>query len=91
MFGLDDSVFGTVDHDIHRLRRAPLSPFFSVQSVRRLQPMIEERVQVCLDRIIRLRTIGQLMNVVVVTSAFSNGRLLSLDDVLYCLTNLQTL
>lgn len=72
MFGLDDSIFGTVDHDKHRARRAPLNPFFSVQSVRRLQPMIQERVHVCLERMRGLRTTGQLMNVVVVTSAFSN-------------------
>jgi hypothetical protein len=73
MFGLDDSVFGTVDHDKHHARSAPLNPFFSVQSVRRLQPMVEERVHVCLERMRGLRTTGQLMNVVIVTSAFSNG------------------
>ena len=77
MFGLDDSVFGTVDHNKHRARKAPLNPFFSVGSVRRLQPMIEERVQACLVRIRGLKATGQLMNVVVVTSAFSSGEFYS--------------
>ena len=75
MFGLDDSVFGTVDHSKHRARRAPLNSFFSVGSVRRLQPMIDERVQVCLERMKGLKETDQLMNVVFVTSAFSNGEL----------------
>jgi cytochrome P450 len=77
MFGLDNSVFGTVDHNKHRARRAPLNSFFSIGSVRRLQPMIEERVQVCLERMRGLKVTGQLMNVVVVTSAFSNGEFCS--------------
>ncbi len=77
MFGLDDSVFGTIDHDKHRARRAPLNPFFSTQSVRRLQPMIEDRVHVFLERMRGLRATGKLMNVAVVTSAFSNGKFYS--------------
>ena len=56
---------------------APLNSFFSVGSVRRLQPMIEERVQACLERMRGLKVTRQLMNVVVVTSAFSNGEFCS--------------
>ncbi|KAH8702676.1 cytochrome P450 [Phaeosphaeriaceae sp. PMI808] len=42
--GLDLCVFATVEHDLHRKRRAALLPFFSKASVRRLQPVIIERV-----------------------------------------------
>jgi cytochrome P450 len=35
------SGFGTVDHDIHRLRRAAINPFFSKQKVTALQPVIQ--------------------------------------------------
>ncbi|CAJ2500445.1 Uu.00g032980.m01.CDS01 [Anthostomella pinea] len=36
------SVFGTVDHDLHRLRRASLNPFFSKQKVTALQSVIQD-------------------------------------------------
>jgi hypothetical protein len=77
LFGLDDSVFATVDHNKHRARRAPLNSFFSVGSVRRLQPMIGERVQACLERMRGLKASGRLINVVAMMSAFSNGEFCS--------------
>ncbi|KAG7006351.1 hypothetical protein G7Y79_00015g039410 [Physcia stellaris] len=33
--------FGTVDHDLHRMRRAAINPFFSKQKVTALQPVIQ--------------------------------------------------
>lgn len=39
-FGLDKSVFATPQHDLHKMRRAALSTFFSMASARRLQPEI---------------------------------------------------
>ena len=74
MFGLDDSLFATVDHDTHKMRRAPLNGFFSVQSVRRLQPMVEERVDKWLERLRDLKRTGEDHLVLAVTSAFSNGK-----------------
>lgn len=56
------------------MRRAPLNSFFSVASVRRLQPLIEERVQVFLQRMRGLKETGEVMTMAVVTSAFSNGK-----------------
>lgn len=41
--------------------------------------MIEERVQTCVERIKGLRGTGQLMDVAVVTSAFSNGKFVILS------------
>ena len=35
------SGFGTADHDLHRLRRAAINPFFSKQKVTALQPVIQ--------------------------------------------------
>ena len=41
MFGqVDTSIFDTSDHDQHRVRRAPWNPYFSKQSVERLQPLL---------------------------------------------------
>lgn len=39
-FGTDESVFSTVDHRHHRLRRAALNPFFSKQRTSSLQGLI---------------------------------------------------
>ncbi|KAK0656434.1 cytochrome P450 CYP542B3 [Cercophora newfieldiana] len=50
-FCADNSVIGTVEHDLHKMRRAALNPFFSQQSVRKLQPVLEERVNALLARL----------------------------------------
>lgn len=42
---------GTIDHSLHKLRRAPLNPFFSLQSVRALQPVLDARVSALLARL----------------------------------------
>ncbi|KAM3436334.1 hypothetical protein NHJ13734_005104 [Beauveria thailandica] len=55
-FGAPHSGLATLDHDHHRIRRAPLNQFFSYKSVRDLQPIIEERVDQLLGR---LRDEGQ--------------------------------
>ncbi|KAL8744997.1 MAG: hypothetical protein Q9184_007929, partial [Pyrenodesmia sp. 2 TL-2023] len=35
---IGDSLFTTVDHDLHRIRRASWNPYFSKQSIRRIHP-----------------------------------------------------
>lgn len=48
----DSSVFDTLDHDVHRLRREPWNPYFSKQSVNRLQPtLIQSKVDKLCDRL----------------------------------------
>ncbi|MCJ1398638.1 hypothetical protein MMC11_001838 [Xylographa trunciseda] len=51
MFGTPSSGFSTVGHNQHRARRAPLNSFFSMASVRRLQPVVEERVEALIGRL----------------------------------------
>lgn len=48
--GVPESAFGTSNHDLHRMRRAALNPFFSKQKVRALQPKIENVVENLLSR-----------------------------------------
>ncbi|EHL02834.1 putative Trichodiene oxygenase [Glarea lozoyensis 74030] len=43
-FGNPDSIFGTIDHHQHRIRRAPLNPYFSKGSIRTLEPLIREDI-----------------------------------------------
>lgn len=49
-FHTHKSVLPTGDHELHRRRRAVLSPFFSRQNVRRLVPVINETLSNLLDR-----------------------------------------
>lgn len=39
------SVFQAVDHDVHRMRRAALSPFFSKRSIQELESMIVDKIE----------------------------------------------
>jgi cytochrome P450 len=39
-----NSIFGTVPHDHHRLRRAALNPFFSKKSITSIEPLIQDKV-----------------------------------------------
>ena len=50
-FGTFGSMFSTNDHDQHKARRAALNRFFSMASIRRLQPFIDQRVQVLVERL----------------------------------------
>ncbi|KAI8292295.1 Exopolygalacturonase [Colletotrichum sp. SAR11_57] len=43
--GADGSSFSTVPHDLHRLRRGALNPFFSVRSVTQLEPLVRSKVE----------------------------------------------
>ena len=44
MAGAPGSIFTTVDHEHHRLRRAPLNNFFSKRAVSELEPLIRSKV-----------------------------------------------
>jgi cytochrome P450 len=60
-FGIPGSVFSTIDHQHHRLRRAPLNPFFSKQSILRLEPTISSMVEKLCSRIDEFKRSGQPM------------------------------
>ena len=42
--GYGNTAFDTLDHDKHRMRREPWNPYFSKQSVSRLQPLLIQAV-----------------------------------------------
>ena len=46
----EGSGLGTRDHDLHRRRRTVLNPYFSMQNVRRLEPVIQETFRNLLRR-----------------------------------------
>ncbi len=46
------SGFGTTDHDLHKLRRAPLVKFFSKARILKLEPIIHSFAQRICDKIL---------------------------------------
>jgi cytochrome P450 len=73
-FGIPESTFATASHEKHRMRRVALNPFFSTASVRRLQPMIEERLEKFLGRFADFQKSGEPMTVSLGYAAFTGGR-----------------
>jgi cytochrome P450 len=72
-FGAPDSVLAAVHHDLHRMRRATLSPLFSKASVNRLEPVIQDKVDKLVERMYEFRLSGQPIPVFEMFTAFTNG------------------
>ena len=70
-----DSALATIDYRHHKLRRAALNPFFSQQSVRALQPVIQERADAVLAALLRYtESNGSTpLNLMYPFSAYTNG------------------
>ena len=76
MLGSPSSGFTTIEHHLHRVRRAPLNNFFSMASVRRLQPVIEEKAETLIERIRGFKDVdgeGGILKTQYLFSAFANG------------------
>ncbi|KAL8832932.1 MAG: hypothetical protein Q9170_004660, partial [Blastenia crenularia] len=54
-FGNTTAGFGTIDHDLHRIRRAAINPFFSKQKVAQLQPVVQRLAFKLIDKFTLLR------------------------------------
>lgn len=50
-FGLPDAVLNSPDHDIHRLRRAALNPYFSRQAITRIEPVVKNKLETLCRRL----------------------------------------
>lgn len=73
-FGTPEAMFSTVGHDKHKARRAALNRFFSMASVRRLQPIVEERVQALVQRLRAFKDIkAGVIKIDYAFAAFTNG------------------
>jgi Cytochrome P450 len=59
LFGNSLSMFGTISHDLHRIRRGALNPFFSKQAVSRLEPVIRELIDKMCARFEKCRDSGE--------------------------------
>jgi len=68
-------LFSTIDHDVHRIRRAALLPYFSTAYVRKLQPDFQERLDVLLRRMSGFKDTDEAVNANCMFAAFSNGKM----------------
>ncbi|RMZ77567.1 hypothetical protein DV737_g4257, partial [Chaetothyriales sp. CBS 132003] len=59
LFGNSGSMFSTVPHDLHRLRRSCLNPFFSKQAVVRLEPLLTDMINKFSARLEGFRDTGK--------------------------------
>ncbi|KAK4466005.1 benzoate 4-monooxygenase [Cladorrhinum samala] len=60
LIGAPGSAFGAVGHDLHRLRRAPLSSFFSARAVTQLEDQIMSKVEKLSARFLGLVETGEV-------------------------------
>ena len=72
LYGAEQGTLVTLDHDLHRVRRSALNPFFSKANVRKLEPIIQRRAQRVLFRMGNLENTGQLLNIFYLFSAFTS-------------------
>ncbi|KAL5044714.1 hypothetical protein BDW71DRAFT_185678 [Aspergillus fruticulosus] len=69
--GVDGSHVMTVSHELHRLRRKPLDPFFSRLGIDRIEPLIIEEAKLLNDRLQSSRGSGSILRLDHVFSAFA--------------------
>lgn len=70
-FGNTVSGFGTVGHDLHRLRRAAINPFFSKQKVTALQPVIQRLVDKLCNKFEKIRGTDEVVPIECAFDAFT--------------------
>ena len=63
-FGAQISSFATEDHDLHRIRRSAVAPFFSRASVSQLEPSVQANIDKLISRLQNLQATGEPVNLV---------------------------
>lgn len=69
--GSDDTALATVQHDLHRRRRGALNPFFSKESIRKLDPVLQKNLRKLLKRLEERKKTGESFNAMLIYSAFT--------------------
>ncbi|KAL8784865.1 MAG: hypothetical protein Q9195_008858 [Heterodermia aff. obscurata] len=71
MFGNSSSMFGTLPHDLHRIRRGAMAPFLSKQSVQKLEPKVQLVIDKLTSRFDALRGSDTSINLIDAFSALT--------------------
>lgn len=69
----DPSTFATLPHDLHRMRRSALAPYFSKQVVQRLEPRVREKVQLLKERALQHQQTGEPLELLNAMSGLTAG------------------
>jgi len=64
-------LFTTPEHDLHATRRAVLNPMFSKRSIAKLEPFLQERVELLCKRVRAAKESGEVLNLIDVFTAFT--------------------
>ena len=86
MFGPSTAAHSTIDQDIHRMRRSAFAPFFSKQSVRRLEPLIQSSVNKLCSKLKNRQSTEDSVNILHAYSALTADIITT-----YCFTKLYDL
>ena len=68
------SMFSTPGHQLHKARRAALNHFFSSASIKRLQPLIDRKVEDLLGRLRLVKDRGEVIKIDIAFTAMTNGK-----------------
>jgi cytochrome P450 len=68
---------GTFDHDLHRRRRGALNSFFSVASVRKLEPTIQDHTNKVLSRMEKASVTGEPIEMSIMFKAYASDTVVS--------------
>ena len=71
-FGTPDATFATCPAKEHTMRRKALNPFFSKETVRRLQPVIQDKVSLVMVRLAGFKKSGKPLDLRYLFTAFTN-------------------
>lgn len=69
--GTTNSMFAAVDHDLHQARRNSLSNFFSKRAISEIQPIIQDKADLFVERLQEASQSGSLANLSTLSSAFT--------------------
>lgn len=71
MFGPEDTLVSTIEHDKHRRRRAPVARYFSLQAIRRFDPVIRNKLDILNSRFAEYKATGQPVDLDVAFTAMT--------------------
>jgi cytochrome P450 len=72
LFGFTEAAISTVEHDVHRIRRGAMSRMFSKDSVRRLEPIMQQNLEKLFSRMEEFKKSGKPLGLLPLFSAFTN-------------------
>ncbi|OQV03992.1 Fungal specific transcription factor domain-containing protein isoform 1 [Cladophialophora immunda] len=72
LFGSSDAAIATVGHDMHRMRRGAMNRYFSKESIRRLEPIINRNVEKLAQKLAEFKGSARSLNVNLPFGAFTS-------------------